>query len=126
MFCAVIKHIGFKTNTWRVIEGGSSPGTGFSAPGRKGWKQASLHAISGWTDDTLGSFSTVQASCYSPNHGERQMWSVVKMIPSDGPILTGDNVLLPNVDAGIYLAIDDVGYLVSWAEPSVWKVVLPS
>ena len=73
----------------------------------------------------LSRFTTVQTYYYLPGYGNKQLWSVLKMIPSDGPILTGEKIYLRNVAACNYLSVDDNGYIVSVWEPYAWEVALP-
>jgi hypothetical protein len=53
----------------------------------------------------------------------RQMWAVVKMIPSEGPVLFGEKIYLRNVEDGTHLYPADQGYLGGRTEPFAWDVI---
>lgn len=73
----------------------------------------------------LGKFEPSATYYYLPTYGDQQLWSVIKVIPSDGPVQIGDRIYLRNVDRINYLSIDKKGYITSVNEPHAWEVVVP-
>jgi hypothetical protein len=71
----------------------------------------------------LAKYSSDYPYYYTYDAGNRrQLWEVLKMIPSDGPILAGEKVYLRNVEVCAYLCPRD-GYLGMDWEPVAWEVV---
>jgi hypothetical protein len=63
-----------------------------------------------------------QCYYYKPNGDESQMWEVVKMIPSDGPVLFGEKIYLRNVWEVNYIRPDG-DYLGCDSLPHAWTFV---
>lgn len=72
----------------------------------------------------LGKFSSDDVYYYSDTEGTKQEWLLIKMIPSDGPLLTGEKFYLRNLDADWYLAPAGDGYVATRSEPYGWEVEL--
>ncbi len=72
----------------------------------------------------LGKYTSDFVYYYAKTPGERrQLWELIKMIPSDGPILFGEKVYLRNVEECNYLFPADDNYLGSRSEPYAWECV---
>jgi hypothetical protein len=77
----------------------------------------------------LGKYSSANLYYYTRDTGNirdegkrRQLWEVLKVIPSDGPVMTGEKIYLRNVETCGYLCPLD-GYLGAQSEPFAWDVV---
>jgi hypothetical protein len=71
----------------------------------------------------LAKYSSVNLYYYTCDAGDRrQQWQVIKMIPSDGPVMTGEKIYLRNLEKCGYLCPLD-GYLGTQSEPFAWDVV---
>lgn len=53
---------------------------------------------------------------------KRQVWEVIKVIPSDGEVMFGEHIYLRNVRERTYLCPSDNGYLSSHRQPCAWLV----
>jgi len=74
----------------------------------------------------LSKFTSVDVYYYQQGHGNKQLWIVTKMIPSDGPVLRGEKIYLRNADERSFLAPTGDGYLHTQADPPyAWEVVQP-
>jgi hypothetical protein len=70
----------------------------------------------------LGAYRSADVYYYENSDGdENQLWAVLKVIPSDGPILQGEPILLRNVAECAYLAPTDDGYFTRTSEPCNWE-----
>lgn len=74
--------------------------------------------------NVLDKFRSADVYYYTPGYGNKQLWQVIKVIPSDGPVLIGEPIYFRNVEESSYLAPDG-GYVGSRSEPYAWEVVLP-
>jgi hypothetical protein len=71
----------------------------------------------------LAKYSSDNPYYYTYDAGNRrQLWVILKMVPSDGPIMTGEKVYLRNLETCGYLCPSD-GYLGAQSEPFAWEVV---
>ncbi|MBA2672338.1 jacalin-like lectin [Ramlibacter sp.] len=69
----------------------------------------------------LGKYSPSDVYYYTNSPGQReQMWTVIKMIPSDGPVLAGESVYLRNLEACNYLCPDGNEFITATSEPHAW------
>lgn len=57
---------------------------------------------------------------YLKEGDNQQIWEIVKMIPSDGPVIYGEKVYLRNVSEQTYMRGRDDGYLSGSTEPQAW------
>jgi hypothetical protein len=71
----------------------------------------------------LAKYSSDNLYYYTRSAGDRrQLWEVLKMIPSDGPVMPGEKVYLRNLEACAYLCPAG-DYLGTRSEPFAWDVV---
>jgi hypothetical protein len=71
----------------------------------------------------LAKYKSNYAYYYTYDAGNRrQLWEVLKMIPSDGPVMIGEKIYLRNLETCAYLCPLD-GYLGAQSEPFAWDVV---
>jgi hypothetical protein len=74
----------------------------------------------------LCKFTANNAYYYQAGNGPVEKWIVIKVIPSDGPVLAGDKIYLRNANGWGYLAPAGDGYLAgAETEAHAWEVVQP-
>jgi hypothetical protein len=87
-------------------------------------------AVQIWTTESaagsfacLGKYKGNDACYYTATDGDlEQQWYPIKMVPSDGPVVLGEQVYLRNRDGHWHLAPDDNGYLGTSSAPYAWEV----
>ncbi|MEA2373033.1 MAG: hypothetical protein QOH12_3427 [Solirubrobacteraceae bacterium] len=87
-------------------------------------------AVQIWTTESaagsfacLGKYKGNDAYYYTATDGDpEQQWYLIKMVPSDGPVVLGEPVYLRNRDGHWHLAPDDNGYLGTSSAPYAWEV----
>jgi len=103
---------------------------------RNGEQLSNKDAVQIWTTESgvgeyacLGKYRSDDAYYYytdsSTSEGwgdRRQLWYLIKVIPSDGPVLLGEQVYLRNLDNMWHLCLDARGYLGTSSEPYPWEV----
>lgn len=96
-----------------------------------GEKLSNKDAVQIWTTESaagsyacLGKYRANDVYYYTATDGDlAQQWRLIKMIPSDGPVLLGEQVYLRNRDGLWHLALDDNGYLGTSSAPYPWEVL---
>lgn len=74
----------------------------------------------------LGKYSSATTYYYTPSPGERrQLWVIIKVIPSDGPVLFGEGFYLRNLEECSYLYPTDGEYVGTRWEPYAWEALPP-
>jgi jacalin-like lectin domain-containing protein/delta endotoxin-like protein len=74
----------------------------------------------------LCKFTANDAYYYQAGNGPVEKWFVIKVIPSDGPVLAGDKIYLRNAKGWGYLTPAGEGYVAgAGTEMHAWEVVQP-
>jgi hypothetical protein len=69
----------------------------------------------------LGKFAASTCYYYSEGYDE-QLWTIEKVIPSDGPVIAGEWIYFRNQQECSFLAPTDEGYVGSLSSPYAWEV----
>jgi hypothetical protein len=74
--------------------------------------------------DALAKYTSANLYYYTYSAGDlRQLWMILKTIPSDGPVLFGESFYLRNMEECAYMYPTDDGYLGIRLEPYAWEAV---
>lgn len=74
--------------------------------------------------DALAKYASASLYYYTYSAGDRrQLWMILKMVPSEGPVLFGESFYLRNMEECSYMYPTEDGYLGARSEPYAWEAV---